>query len=104
MAYPFERPRARTVKGHHRIGFLRTLRHDPLMTPERFQECLSILRWSEDSFAGLIEDDVAHVRNMADGVVPIPMKLAAWLETFAKIHEALPPPLDWKRRRSNRRP
>jgi hypothetical protein len=69
------------------------------MTPERFQVCLTALRWTDHGLAATLECDLLLVEAWADGVEPIPASLAAWLETLAQCHEAAPPPTTWRGKR-----
>ncbi|ACL61773.1 hypothetical protein [Methylobacterium nodulans] len=68
------------------------------MTPDRFRECLSLLRWSQRGLAEALECDDRLVRRWATGEVPIPCGLAAWLETLGQVHAAAPPPKTYRRR------
>jgi len=67
------------------------------MTPSRFNACLAALGWTKRGLAAILECDDRLVRRWAEGT-DIPASVAAWLETLAKTHEALPPPQGWKRR------
>lgn len=62
------------------------------MTPDRFRQCLGALRWSHNDLAGLLDVDTRQVRRWASGDHAVPERIAAWLETLARIHEANPPP------------
>lgn len=53
------------------------------MTPERLDECLSIIRWSPDTLARCFGCDVSLVGAWLDGEMEIPPKAAAWIETVA---------------------
>lgn len=74
------------------------------MTPERLDECLSIIRWSPDTLARCFECDASLVGAWLDGELEIPPKAAAWIETVAmhmKAAEAIKPKgLKGKRRNS----
>jgi hypothetical protein len=59
------------------------------MTPARFTECLLHIRWTPMNLASLLQCDLALVDAWESGKEEIPAKLAAWLETLAKTHEAL---------------
>jgi hypothetical protein len=64
------------------------------MTPERFNECLAVLRWSGRSAAeafGFLSDN--PVRAMMAGTRPVPRELATWLERAVAWHQAHPPPV-----------
>jgi hypothetical protein len=69
------------------------------MTPERFNECLAAIRWTDHGLAAALECDLLLVEAWADGGEPIPASLAAWLETLAQCHEGLPSPTTWKGKR-----
>lgn len=68
------------------------------MTPERFRACLTALAWSQRGLSSVLNCDDRRVRRWASGEEPIPSKIAAWLETLAQAHEALPPPRVWPAR------
>lgn len=61
---------------------------EPLMTPDRLDECLQALRWSPDTLASAFECDVSLVEAWLTGESDIPPKAAAWVETLASYHEA----------------
>lgn len=68
------------------------------MTPARFRECLSLLRWTQRGLADTLECDDRLVRRWASGEADIPASVAAWMETLGKVLETLPPPKGWRRR------
>jgi len=68
------------------------------MTPERFAETLASLRWTQRGLATVLDCDDRLVRRWAAGGAEIPASVAAWLETLAQAHDAIPPPQGWKRR------
>ncbi|MGN6284514.1 MAG: hypothetical protein ACTHM2_05120 [Afipia sp.] len=68
------------------------------MNSERFVECLALLHWSQRGLATVLECDDRLVRRWASGDAEIPIPVAAWLETLAEAHNALPPPQGWKTR------
>ncbi len=70
------------------------------MTPKRFTQCLASLRWTQRGLAAILECDDRLVRRWASGEADIPASVAAWLETLAQAHDAIPPPQGWKRRQS----
>lgn len=47
------------------------------MTPERLDECLSIIRWSPDTLARCFECDVSLIEAWLTGEIEIPSKAAA---------------------------
>jgi len=53
------------------------------MTPERLDECLSILRWSSETLARCFECDFSLIEAWLDGDAEIPPKAAAWIEMVA---------------------
>jgi transcriptional regulator with XRE-family HTH domain len=61
------------------------------MTPDRFRECLALLRWSQRGLADALEMDERQVRRWAAGAT-VPPAVAAWLEKLAAIHAKHPPP------------
>ena len=58
------------------------------MTPERLDECLSIIRWSADTLARCLECEVSLIGAWLDGELEVPPKAAAWIETVAMHMEA----------------
>lgn len=61
------------------------------MTPDRFRECLAVLRWSQRGLADALAMDERQVRRWAAGA-DIPAPIAAWLERAGTWHEKNPPP------------
>jgi len=53
------------------------------MTPERLDECLSLIRWTPDTLARCFGCDVSLVDAWLTGDLEIPSKAAAWIETVA---------------------
>lgn len=70
----------------------------PVMTPERLQECLDILHWSNRALADEIDGNERLVRRMMAGETTVPPKVAAWLERLVAYHQKHPAPQDWRRR------
>lgn len=68
------------------------------MTPDRFRECLTLLRWSQRGLAEALECDDRLVRRWASGDADIPPSVAAWLAALADAHAALPAPTGWRTR------
>lgn len=56
------------------------------MTPERFNECLALLRWSQIDLATALECDVFLTNAWSNGLEPVPADIAAWLEKLGKAH------------------
>ena len=69
------------------------------MTPDRFNKCLTALRWTEDTLASALRCDISLPQAWGSGEVVVPSGVAAWLETLAQVHEGLPPPKTWKGKR-----
>jgi len=57
------------------------------MTPARFNECLELLHWSTETLAGILGCDESLTEAYSLGLEEAPPKLAAWLDTIAKVHE-----------------
>jgi ribosome-binding protein aMBF1 (putative translation factor) len=68
------------------------------MTPSRLRDVLTLLHWSQRGLADIMACDERLVRRMAAGAADIPPAVAEWLEKLAAVHEANPPPQDWRRR------
>lgn len=68
------------------------------MTPNRFRDCLTALSWTQRGLAAILDCNDRVVRRWASGEADIPASVAAWLETLAQAHDAIPPPQGWKRR------
>ena len=62
------------------------------MTPDRFRECLALLRWSQRGFAEATGRDPRQVQRWASGEYAIPGDVADWLERAAAFHAENPPP------------
>ena len=56
------------------------------MTPERLDECLSIIRWSPDTLAQALGCYVSLVHAWLEGQEEVPPKAGAWIETLATTH------------------
>lgn len=63
------------------------------MDADRFRECLKALNWSQRGLARILDIQASTVMRWGMGTVPIPTRLAAWLETLAQCHEANPRPV-----------
>lgn len=64
------------------------------MTPDRLDECLSIIRWSPGTLANCFECDTSLIDAWLIGELEIPPKAAAWIETVAaymEVAEAMKP-------------
>lgn len=57
------------------------------MTPNRLEDCLTVIRWSPDTLARALECDVSLVEAWLDDLEEIPAKTAAWIEVLALFHE-----------------
>ena len=66
------------------------------MSPARFTECLLHIRWTPINLASALQCDQSWVEALEAGNIEVPAGLAAWLETLAKAHEALPPPTTYR--------
>ncbi|MBP1848256.1 hypothetical protein J2046_006546 [Rhizobium petrolearium] len=62
------------------------------MTPARFSECLLHIRWTPINIASALQCELLWIEAMEAGNEEVSAGLAAWLETLAQAHEALPPP------------
>lgn len=58
------------------------------MTPERLDECLSIIRWTPDTLSRCFGCDVSLANAWLAGEAEIPSKAAAWIEVVAQFMEA----------------
>ncbi len=70
------------------------------MTPARFTECLLHIRWTPINLASALQCQLSWVEALEAGNEEIPAGLAAWLEALAQAHEALPPPITYRGKRS----
>lgn len=59
------------------------------MAPDRLEECLTILRWTRNTLASVMECDMSLVDAWLVGLAEIPADIAAWVETLATIHEQI---------------
>lgn len=62
------------------------------MTPDRFNQCLRHIRWTPINLASALQCGLSWIEALEVGNEEVPSGLAAWLETLAQAHEALPPP------------
>ena len=65
------------------------------MTPGRFHDCMTRLRYSSRSLADVLGCHDRLVRRWASGAMPIPPPVAAWLEAAAAVPNPDP---SWTRR------
>ncbi|CDZ29746.1 hypothetical protein [Neorhizobium galegae] len=70
------------------------------MSPDRFNQCLRHIRWTPINLASALQCDLSWIEALETGNEEVPAGLAAWLETLAQAHEALPPPTTYRRQRS----
>jgi hypothetical protein len=70
------------------------------MSPDRFNECLRHIRWTPINLASALQCDLSWIEALETGNEEVPDGLAAWLETLAQAHEALPPPTTYRRQGS----
>ncbi|MBB3147248.1 hypothetical protein FHS21_003664 [Phyllobacterium trifolii] len=66
------------------------------MTPERFNECLKLLRWSQLDLAAALECDVFLVNAWSNDIELVPEDIAAWLDKLAKVHAKAGIPQNYK--------
>jgi len=70
------------------------------MTPDRFNECLRVIRWTPINIASALQCDLSWIEALESGMEEVPTGLAAWLEVLAIAHGAAPPPLTYRGRRA----
>lgn len=70
------------------------------MTPDRLRECLTLLRWPQNTLADALACDRRLVQRWAAGTADyaIPQVVAEWLEQLAAGHVKYPAPTDWRAR------
>lgn len=66
------------------------------MKPERFNECLGFLRWSQIDLAAALECDIFLVNAWANGIEAVPNDIAAWLDKLARAHAKAGIPENYK--------
>ena len=71
-----------------------------IMSPERFNQCLRVIRWTPINIASALQCELSWIEAMEAGTENVPADLAEWLETLAQAHEVLPPPLTYRGKRS----
>jgi len=62
------------------------------MTPDRFDECLTVIGWSLRGVADRLGVHETRPRRWSAGRYPVPADVAKWLERLAAAHEKNPPP------------
>jgi len=62
------------------------------MSSYRLRICIAILGWSLRDLASRTGRRQTTVMRWANGLSPVPPKVAAWLETLAAFHAAHPAP------------
>ena len=70
------------------------------MTPDRFSECLRVIRWTPINIASALQCELSWVEALEAGSEEVPAGLAAWLEVLAQMHEAAPPPTTYRGKRA----
>ncbi|WP_092774069.1 hypothetical protein [Agrobacterium fabrum] len=70
------------------------------MSPERFNECLRVIRWTPINIASALQCELSWIEALEAGNDTVTDGLATWLETLAQAHEALPPPSTYRGKRS----
>lgn len=68
------------------------------MTPAALRSALVALCWSQRDLASVLGCSDALVREWTSGRAPVPPAVAAWLQARAASAEAIPPPVDFRRR------
>lgn len=58
------------------------------MTPERYVQCLEVLRWPNETLAEALGCDESLTEAYALGLAEVPPKVGAWLEVLALAHQA----------------
>lgn len=72
-----------------------------IMSPERFNQCLRVIRWTPINIASALQCELSWIEALEAGNEIVPEGLATWLETLAQAHEALPPPAAYRGKRSS---
>ncbi|MBZ5763460.1 hypothetical protein LAV84_28630 [Rhizobium sp. VS19-DR104.2] len=62
------------------------------MTPDRFRECLNLIRWTSIDLVNSLHCDLAWIEALESGEVAIPGDVATWIETLAQCHSENQPP------------
>lgn len=89
-------PAARWVS----FGGKKTGKNQIIMSPERFNQCLRVIRWTPINIASALQCELSWIEALEAGNEEVPEGLATWLETLAQAHEALPPPSTYRGKRS----
>jgi len=72
-----------------------------IMSPERFNQCLRVIRWTPINIASALQCELSWIEALEAGNEIVPEGLATWLETLAQAHETLPPPAVYRGKRSS---
>ena len=70
------------------------------MTPDRFNQCLRVIRWTPINIASALQCELSWIEALEAGSEEVPSALGEWLEMLARVHEASPPPLTYRSKRS----
>lgn len=70
------------------------------MTPARFLDCLTALRWTPINLASALQCDLSWIEALETGREDVPTELATWLESLAKVHASSPTPVVFRGQRA----
>ena len=93
---------AKPIDSHNRLGkhHLKYEGNEINMSPDRFNQCLRVIRWTPINIASALQCELSWIEALEIGNEAVPADLAEWLETLAQTHEALPPPITYRGKRS----
>ena len=66
------------------------------MTPDRFSECLNLIRWTPIDLVNALHCDLAWIEALESGEIAIPKDVASWIENLARAHNENQPPIAYR--------
>jgi DNA-binding transcriptional regulator YiaG len=69
------------------------VRETPVMTPERFRECLHALAMSDGQLVRTLDVDDRLVRRWKSGERDVPPDVERWIEALVQHWQSNPPPI-----------
>ena len=66
------------------------------ITPDRFRECLNLIRWTTIDLVNALHCDLAWIEALESGEIAVPIDVASWIENLARAHDENQPPIVYR--------